>query len=364
MENSVENPDISAVRYLDQPHRRFNLLTGEWVLVSPHRTQRPWQGKVEYLPPDNRPSYDPACYLCPGNERAGGAKNPSYDHTFVFTNDFAALMPLTNIQAHEAEKTGKKLLRWEPSSGTCRVICFSPRHDLTLPEMEPPDIRRVVNLWAEQYEELSAQYEWVQIFENKGALMGCSNPHPHGQIWAGSFLPNEPAKEEKEQARYFAAHGRQLLADYLEEELKEAPKKERRIVEENDHWVALMPWWAMWPFELLLLPRRTIGSLPELNGPERDALADILKKILTRYDNLFEISFPYSMGWHGQPHSLFPHWRLHAHFYPPLLRSATVRKFLVGYEMLAEAQRDITAEQAAVRLRDCSTVHYKRRGES
>jgi UDPglucose--hexose-1-phosphate uridylyltransferase len=366
MENPTENPAaIAEARYvyLDQPHRRFNLLTGEWVLVSPHRTQRPWQGKVESLSPDDRPSYDPHCYLCPGNERAGGVKNPSYDHTFVFTNDFAALMPRSPSPPSSPE-SGTGLLRWEPSAGTCRVICFSPRHDLTLPEMESSDVRRVVNLWAEQYEELSAQYAWVQIFENKGALMGCSNPHPHGQIWAGSFLPNEPAKEEAEQARYFAGHGRQLLADYLEEELRE----DRRLVEENEHWVALTPWWAVWPFELLLLPRRAVGSLPELNDPERDALADILRKTLTRYDNLFEISFPYSMGWHGrprgsEPENRWPHWRLHAHFYPPLLRSATVRKFLVGYEMLAEAQRDITAEQAASRLRDCSTAHYKQRRE-
>jgi UDPglucose--hexose-1-phosphate uridylyltransferase len=318
---------------------------------------------MESLPPDGRPPYDPACYLCPGNARAGGAKNPLYDHTFVFTNDFAALLPSESPASSASSaslrpsKSGaeKGLLRWEPSAGTCRVLCFSPRHDLTLPEMERPDIRRVVNLWAEQYEELSARYEWVQIFENKGALMGCSNPHPHGQIWAGSFLPNEPAKEEKEQARHFTSCGRQLLADYLEEESRE----KLRVVEENEHWTALVPWWAVWPFELLLLPRRDVGSLPELNDPERDALADVLKKILTRYDNLFEISFPYSMGWHGRPRKFFPHWRLHAHFYPPLLRSAAVRKFLVGYEMLAEAQRDITAEQAASRLRDCSTVHYK-----
>jgi UDPglucose--hexose-1-phosphate uridylyltransferase len=232
-------------------------------------------------------------------------------------------------------------------------MCFSPRHDLTLPEMDLADIRRVVRLWAEQYEELTALYRWVQIFENKGALMGCSNPHPHGQIWAGSFMPNEPAKEDAAQARYFSnERGRLLLMAYLEEELK----KKERLVEENDHWAALVPWWAVWPFEMLLLPRRAVKTLPELTDAERDALADILKKILTRYDNLFEISFPYSMGWHGD---VGKHWLLHAHFYPPLLRSATVRKFLVGYEMLGEAQRDITPEQAAERLRACSTVHYK-----
>lgn len=347
------------VRLSDTPHRRFNFLTGEWVLVSPHRTKRPWQGKVETLPPDDRPQYDPKCYLCPGNERAGGVKNPDYEHNFVFTNDFAALLP-SQPDLSPAQEDPKSLLRAETESGTCRVICFSPRHDLTLPEMDPSDIRRVVDLWAGQYSELAARYRWVQIFENKGALMGCSNPHPHGQIWAGSFLPNEPAKEDAQQARYFAEHKSLLLMDYLAEELGDGT----RVVEENPHWVALVPWWAVWPFELLLLPRRAVGSLPELDDAERDDLADILKKILTRYDNLFRISFPYSMGWHGRPGKIargedFSHWQLHAHFYPPLLRSATVRKFLVGYEMLAEAQRDITAEQAAERLRECSTRHWK-----
>ena len=352
----MKNPHLS-----DMPHRRFNLLTGEWVLVSPHRTQRPWQGKVESLPPDSRPEYDPQCYLCPGNERAGGARNPAYDHTFVFTNDFAALMPLEQPFSSKAEND-LSLLRSDFVDGTCRVICFSPRHDLTLPEMEQADIRRVVDLWGKQYEELASQYRWVQIFENKGALMGCSNPHPHGQIWAGSFLPNEPAKEDVQQKLHFEKHRRPLLMDYLEKELAE----EKRIVEINEDWAALVPWWAVWPFELLLLPRRAVESLSELDDEERDSLAGILKNILTRYDNLFEISFPYSMGWHGRPgmssgHAEFGHWQLHAHFYPPLLRSATVRKFLVGYEMLAEAQRDITAEQAAERLRSCSVAHYKYR---
>jgi UDPglucose--hexose-1-phosphate uridylyltransferase len=338
--------------FSDTPHRRFNLLTGEWVLVSPHRTQRPWQGKVETVPPDSRPHYDPECYLCPGNERAGGVKNPVYEHTFVFDNDFSALLPGPSGPSRGG------LLRAAPARGICRVICFSPRHDLTLPEMELPDIRRVVDLWADQYAELGAVWRWVQIFENKGALMGCSNPHPHGQIWAGSFLPNEPAKEDIQQESHFTANGRLLLLDYLDEEIRDGS----RLVETNDHWAALVPWWATWPFELLLLPRRAVGSLPELNDAERADLADVLKKILTRYDNLFEISFPCSMGWHARPggaSSEFPHWQLHAHFYPPLLRSSTVRKFLVGYEMLAEAQRDVTAEHSAERLRGCSTRHFR-----
>jgi UDPglucose--hexose-1-phosphate uridylyltransferase len=280
----------------------------------------------------------------------------------VFPNDFSALLP-SGLEVSGPKGSEGGLLRAAPASGVCRVICFSPRHDLTLAEMELPDIRRVVDLWAEQYLELAAVWRWVQIFENKGSMMGCSNPHPHGQVWAGSFLPNEPAKEEIRQARYFAENGRLLLMDCLKQELRDGA----RLVEANDHWVALVPWWAIWPFELLLLPRRAVGSLPELDDAERADLADVLKKILTRYDNLFEMSFPCSMGWHGRPGgagSEFPHWQLHAHFYPPLLRSATVRKFLVGYEMLAEAQRDITAEQAAERLRGCSTRHFRSREKS
>lgn len=348
---------MSLSCFSEVPHRRFNPLTGEWVLVSPHRTRRPWQGRVETPAAEERPAHDPACYLCPGNERAGGAKNPQYTEPFVFTNDFAALLPLE--APTPAVPDASDLLRAEASDGTCRVICFSPRHDLTLPEMAQAEILRVVEVWAGQYLDLGQRYRWVQIFENKGALMGCSNPHPHGQIWAGNFLPNEPAKEDQRQALYFAEHKRPLLLDYLEDELT----RSERVVEENDSWVALVPWWAVWPFEMLLLPRRAVSALPDLNSGERSALADILKKILTRYDNLFEISFPYSMGWHGRPcdKADYRHWTLHAHFYPPLLRSATVRKFLVGYEMLAEAQRDITAEQAAERLRACSTTHYRQR---
>ncbi len=341
----------------EHPHRRLNPLTGEWVQVSPQRTKRPWQGQVEKAPSDSRPAYDPTCYLCPGNERAGGHQNPAYAGTFVFTNDFAALMS----QAPPTPES-HPLLQAQTSRGTCRVMCFSPRHDLTLPQMVLPDIRAVVDTWAAQTEELGQAYRWVQVFENKGAIMGCSNPHPHGQIWALDTLPNEPFKEDMNQQRYWAAHGRALLVEY--ERLETAQGE--RIVVQNDAWTAVVPYWAIWPYELLLLPRRHIRHLPDLTDTERDALADILKRLLTKYDNLFETSFPYSMGWHGAPFSPDQPvhnepWQLHAHFYPPLLRSATVKKFMVGYEMLGEAQRDLTAEQAAARLRQLTEVHYGQR---
>ncbi len=379
----------------EHPHRRYNALTGDWVLVSPHRTKRPWQGQVERPPQETRPAYDPTCYLCPRNERAGGVRNPDYSSTFVFTNDFSALLPNTP----PAPAGGHPLLQAESEQGECRVICFSPRHDLTLPEMPVEDIRRVVDVWAGQTAELGQRYRWVQVFENKGAVMGCSNPHPHGQIWAGSALSHEPAKEDRQQRAYFEQHGRPLLLDYAELELgdkvanfQKSWQLSERVVVYNDHWLAVVPYWALWPFEILLLPRRHVLRLPDLVDGERDALADILKRLLTRYDNLFETSFPYSMGWHGAPtgetmnderrmmsggtgastsdepppdssfilhRSSFNHWQLHAHFYPPLLRSATVKKFMVGYEMLGEPQRDLTAEQAAARLREQSEVHYK-----
>jgi len=337
------------------PHRRFNPLLGQWVLVSPHRTQRPWLGAVEKLPPDNRPPHDPKCYLCPGNVRAEGASNPPYTGTFVFPNDYAALLPDTPAGGD----SGEPLLRTEGVRGESRVICFSPRHDLTLAEMSAPDIRAVVDVWAAQITELGARYRWVQLFENKGALMGCSNPHPHGQVWASTSLPNEPAAEHRCQQAYAAAHGAPLLLDYAQRELAAG----QRVVVANADWVVVVPFWAVWPFETLLLPRRKVSLLPDLTGPERDSLADLLKRLLTRYDNLFETSFPYSMGWHGAPTDAADnsHWQLHAHFYPPLLRSATVKKFMVGYEMLAEAQRDLTAEQAAQRLREQSDVHFRTR---
>ncbi|MBT4287241.1 MAG: UDP-glucose--hexose-1-phosphate uridylyltransferase [Deltaproteobacteria bacterium] len=332
------------------PHRRFNPLTGDWVLVSPHRTKRPWQGQQEEITKTKRPEYDANCYLCSGNKRASGDINPAYENTFVFENDFAAVLPNTPSFKNDSDS----LIISESVRGTSRVICFSPRHDLTLPEMSLEEIGHVVQLWKEQMRELSQKYAWVQIFENKGAVMGCSNPHPHGQIWASNRLPNEPFKENEKQLEYFKKNDSPLLVDYIQLELKQ----KLRIIEENENWVVLVPYWAIWPFETMLVPKRHVCRLPDLTQEEDQSLAAILKKFLTRYDHLFNTSFPYSMGWHGAPGNLEDsnHWQLHAHFYPPLLRSQSVKKFIVGYEMLAEAQRDITAEQAAQRLRECPNV--------
>ncbi len=338
-----------------QPHRRRNPLTGDWVLVSPHRTRRPWLGQVEQSPQDVRPAYDPKCYLCPGNARAAGVRNPDYHSTFVFTNDFAAILPDTP----EVAFGDHPLLQAHGERGTSRVICFSPRHDLHLARMSPADIRPVVDVWAEQVADLGQQYRWVQLFENRGAIMGASNPHPHGQVWAGSALPNEAAKEDRAQRDYWAAHGALLLVDYAK---LEADRGERLVVQNQD-WLVVVPYWAVWPFETLLLPRRHVLRLTDLTDSERDSLTQIIRQLLTRYDNLFETSFPYSMGWHGAPtdDGDYAGWQLHAHYYPPLLRSAAVRKFIVGYEMLAEVQRDLTAEQAADRLRGQPDQHYRER---
>ncbi len=328
------------------PHRRYNALTGEWVLVSPHRAKRPWLGKVEERSREDRPKYDPDCYLCPGNQRVGGAVNPKYEQTYVFTNDFQALLP-EGVDPSDEENG---LLRSAGVRGTCRVVCYSPRHDLALAEMDPETIRSVIDCWAEQSSDLGQRYCWVQVFENKGEMMGASNPHPHCQIWALDTLPNEPMKEERSQRAYTEGEGGVLLLDYLQEELE----TRERVVVENEGWVALVPFWAIWPFETLLVPKRHVLRLPDLRDEERKQLAQAMKELLLRYDALFNVSFPYSMGWHGAPfdEGENDHWQLHAHYYPPLLRSATVKKFSVGFEMLAEAQRDLTPETAAARLRD------------
>ncbi|HKS81582.1 MAG TPA: UDP-glucose--hexose-1-phosphate uridylyltransferase [Candidatus Acidoferrales bacterium] len=337
---------MTALNLTEHPHRRFNPLTREWVLVSAHRTERPWLGQVDAVQPVSTVAYDPACYMCPGNTRAGGAKNPAYATTFVFDNDYPAVRVDT---PHDEIEVG--LFRAHGESGVCRVVCFSPRHDLAISRMEPSAIREVVNVWAQQSAELRANsgIRYVQIFENRGALMGASNPHPHCQIWATSTIPNEPAKEHAGLAAYQRSEGRCLLCDCVQQE----QKAKIRIVAENDSFLAVVPFWAIWPFEALVMARRHAGSLSDLDSRERDDLASLIKQLTTRYDNLFGVPFPYSMGFHQSPTDGSPHpeSHLHAHYYPPLLRSATVRKFMVGYEMLGGPQRDLTPEQAAERLR-------------
>lgn len=337
------------------PHRRWNPLRQAWVLVSPHRTQRPWQGEVAQKTTPSAITYDAECYLCPGNKRAGGHANPAYDSIFTFVNDYAALLP--ELPA-TTPASASPLLVAESARGLCKVLCFHPDHSLTLARMTQPEIRRVVDAWAREYEALGALdwIQYVQIFENRGAMMGASNPHPHGQIWSTDFVPDEPAAETVAQKDYLARTGRCLLCDYLAAERAAG----ERVIFENEHFTALVPWWAVWPFEVLLLSRRHCGAIPKLADSERDALADALKRLTTRFDNLFETSFPYTMGFHQTPtdRAEHPEWHFHAHFYPPLLRSATVRKFMVGFEMLGMPQRDITAESAAERLRACSEEHF------
>ncbi len=341
---------------IDHPHRRYNPLSGQWVLVSPHRAKRPWQGQQEAITTETLPAHDPDCFLCPGNARVTGDRNPDYRGTYVFTNDFAALMSDTP----PAPDSQDPLMRSQSARGVSRVICFSPDHSKTLPELTLPALEQVVAAWQAQTDELGRQYPWVQLFENKGAAMGCSNPHPHGQVWANSFLPNEAEREDRLQQAYFREHASPLLLDYARRELAAG----ERIVVNTEHWLAVVPYWAAWPFETLLLPKAAVQRITDLSAAQSQDLALALKKLTSRYDNLFQCSFPYSMGWHGAPFNGADnrHWQLHAHFYPPLLRSASVRKFMVGYEMLAETQRDLTAEQAAERLRAVSDIHYREAG--
>lgn len=336
----------------DHPHRRYNPMIGEWVLVSPHRAKRPWQGQNETPSNEVRPSYDETCYLCPSNTRVNGEVNPSYEGTFVFTNDFAALQ-----QDTPEASSDDPLFTFSSEQGCSRVICFSPDHSKTLPELTHEARVGVVKCWQQQTLELSESYAWIQVFENKGAVMGCSNPHPHGQVWAQQHLPTLASKKQTHFSEYTAKHGSSMLLDYVQREVA----SDERVVCLNDDWAVVVPYWAAWPFETLLLPRFEIQNLTQLTEAQQHSLADIVGQITVKYDNLFETSFPYSMGWHsapfdGQEH---PEWGLHAHFFPPLLRSATVRKFMVGYEMMAEAQRDLTPEQAAERLKALPAIHYK-----
>jgi UDPglucose--hexose-1-phosphate uridylyltransferase len=345
---------VTSEDFRESPHRRWNPLLQEWLLVSPHRSNRPWLGHVSKQSVPQQLRYDPTCYLCPGNERAQGARNPAYEQIFVFDNDYAALLPENPHQEYDEEG----LIAARTERGLCRVICFTPRHDLAIPRMTTAQIRPVVDAWVEQYVDLGSR-PWirhVQIFENRGAIMGTSNPHPHCQVWANGELPNVPAREQSAQVQYRQQHRVCLLCAYLEIETKRA----ERLVCENDEFVALVPYWAVWPFEVMVLSRRHLPSMAELNEQERTGLADILRRITVRYDNIFETAFPYSMGFHQQPTDGEPHpeWHFHAHYFPPLLRSATVQKFMVGYELLAMPQRDITAETAAARLRESSEVHY------
>jgi UDPglucose--hexose-1-phosphate uridylyltransferase len=335
------------------PHRRYNILTGEWILVSPHRTKRPWQGRLEKEAGEERPSYDADCFLCPGNKRASGDINPDYKDPYSFQNDFSALLP-----EGPGEEINDGLLRASSETGICRVVCFHPDHSLTLPLMKTADIVKVIQKWKEEYEDLGSREDinYVMIFENKGDMMGCSNPHPHGQIWSQLTVPVEVQKKSENQKAYWNRNKRSLLGDYLKQELE----LKERIVLENDHFVALVPYWAIWPYETMIIPRRQMQHIGQLNPEEEKAYADILKQLTIRYDNLFQTSFPYSSGIHQQPTNGqdYPEWHFHMSFYPPLLRSKTVKKFMVGYELFAGPQRDITAEQAAETLRELSGTHY------
>ena len=338
------------------PHRRYNILTGEWILVSPHRTKRPWQGKTEESKSLKKNEYDPTCYLCPGNTRASGDTNPDYQEPYSFVNDFSSLLPKTpEININEG------LLRAEGEQGICKVVCFSPNHSLTLPLMKEENITKVIQMWKKEYLDLGSKenINYVQVFENKGAIMGCSNPHPHGQIWSQSSVPTEILKKSEKLKEYWVENKSSLLGDYIAQELA----ANERILCENEHFVALVPYWAVWPFEAMIIPKRHIQHIGQLTAIEEKAYAEILKKLTIKYDNLFETSFPYSSGIHQAPTDgkEYPEWHFHMSFYPPLLRSASVKKFMVGYEMFAGPQRDITAEQAAKRLNELPETHYSER---
>lgn len=326
----------------DHQHIRYNPLRDDWVLVCPHRMKRPWKGQVEKPQEEEIPRHDLSNGLCPGARRPNGEVNPEYESTYLFTNDFPALLE----EGPAPEESSSPLFRAAEAKGTCKVMCFHPRSDVTLPLMSVSEVRQVIDKWAEINTELGQKYTWVQIFENKGSVMGCSNPHPHCQVWASSYFPNEPAIKDKTQKKYYEKYQKPMLVDYVQQELQ----KRERVVLENDDWVWLVPYWAVWPYESMLLPKRHVLRIEDLSNTERNSLASIMKQLLTRYDNLFEVSFPYSMGWCGAPAGSYlkednSHWQLHAVYYPPLLRSATVKKFMVGYEMLAQAQRDLTPEQ-------------------
>ena len=339
---------MSNTNLQDYSHKRFNILTGEWVLVSPHRAKRPWQGQNEAVNNEKRPSYDESCYLCPGNTRINGEVNPEYTDVFVFTNDFAALQndsPTFNVN--------DGLLKAQSETGICKVICFSPDHSKSLADMSASEIQKVVFTWQKEFKELSEnpKINYVQIFENKGAVMGCSNPHPHGQIWSQSSLPNEVYKKNTQQLNYYNNKNSSLLGDYLTQELE----KNERIIFENDGFVVLVPFWAIWPFEAMIVPKKQQANILEMTEEETLQYGEAIAVLTKAYDQIFNTSFPYSSGIHQAPTdgNANKHWHWHMSFYPPLLRSASVKKFMVGYEMFGTPQRDITPEQAVKMIKDC-----------
>ncbi|KAL1518374.1 hypothetical protein ABEB36_002006 [Hypothenemus hampei] len=340
----------------EHQHLRYNPLKDEWILVSPHRALRPWSGQTETLATEQVPRFDPSNPLCPGVKRASGIVTPNYTTTYVFTNDFPALLE----EGPEPDQTEDPLFQTRSAKGTCKVMCYHPHSDMYLHNLSTIEVVAIINEWVKQVEELGQKYLWVQIFENRGQQMGCSNPHPHCQIWSSTFLPNEAKVKDHNLKAYFEKHGRPLLLDYLEKELS----KRERLVTENDDWVVVVPYWAVWPFETMVLPKRQIQRFTDLAECQRKSLASILQVLVAKYDNLFKCNFPYSMGWHGAPtgekrNETHPHWTFHGIYLPPLLRSATVKKFMVGYELLAQGQRDLTPEKAASMLREQYDTRFK-----